>query len=514
MNVASPSLSPSRKLPLWVWCLLACSSLVLLSYTCYRAAVVTLTFDEIWSLNAYAKASWANILAFKPLSANNHIGNSLLMKLCLQAFGDSALSLRLPNLLAHGIFLAYAIAMARRLRQGVWVLLAFFLLNFHPYLLDFFSLARGYGLAMAMVMAALYHLFAFRENAFSRHIISNIIFAGLSVVFNLSFLHFFVANALVMVLLIYSHSHAWNVDLRQAIVSMLKRLAPLLIVSLALYLFLRKPVQALVAANELYYGGHSGFWSDTVTTLAHALLYKIDYWHQDLDLLLKFGLGSLFCMFIAFGIELSERQWKWRESPGMLTLMLMLVPTVTCTVQHFTVGSPFLIYRTALFLLPIYMLGLVWLLRTIAKVPAFRKGVIAVSLLITAMLSIHNFCALNLTHCAEWSTDADTATMLQDLKADRLRRGISGPSTLGMSWQLRPGTNYYRTHQHLDWLPEIPQASCPAGMDYYFLLGGEWTCKLPVAPSATGECAGCTLIQSYPISNTTLWRVAPTAIAD
>lgn len=500
---AAPSPSPTRNLPRWVWLLLLGASACLFAYTCYRAAYVAMTFDEVWSLNSYASAPWGQLLSFQPVSANNHIGNSVLMKLCLSAFGNSAFSLRLPNLIAHLFFLAYSIALARRFRQGVWVLLAFFLLNFHPFVLDFFSLARGYGLAMGMVMGALYHLYALRENAFSRHIISNVIFAGLSVLFNLSFLHFFVANACVLVLLIYSHSHAWNVNPRIAVLDMAKRLSPLLIVTIGLYLLLRAPVKALIAANELYYGGETGFWTDTVTSLAHAMLYKIDYWQHDLEILLQWGILSLVAMFLAFGVEWSEREHRLRASPGALAFLMLLVVAVTCTVQHFWVGSPFLIYRTALFLIPIYMLALVWLLRTVAKVAEFRKPVIALSVAIALALGLHSVRALNTTHCAEWICDADTKQMLQDLAADR---GTTQPTTLGLSWQLRAVTKYYRMQMNWVTLAEPSNNGCQPGMDYYFVLGDGEGCKLPGDQLPFGKPQGCTMIKHYPISNTTLWR--------
>jgi hypothetical protein len=243
-----------------------------------------------------------------------------------------------------------------------------------------------------------------------------------------------------------------------------------------------------------------------VYSLAHAVLYKIDYWQYDVALLLNVGMGLLALMWIAFGIELGERGWSLRQSPGMLTFMLMFIPAVTCSLQHFIVGSPFLIYRTALFLLPIFMLALVWLLRTTAKVPEFRKPVIVVSVVLTLLLGLQNYNALNLSHCAEWVTDADTDTMLEDLAADRAARSIQGPTTLGISWQLRPAANYYRIHTHLDWLPELTQAGCQPGMDYYFVLNHGEGCALPKAQLPFGPNQGCTLLKTYPISNTELWR--------
>ncbi len=511
MSINTPSLSPTRPLPRWVWLLLLGSCAGLLAYSGYRAAFVSMTFDEIWSLNHYASAPWADIFAFKPVSANNHLGNTVLMKLALKAFSNAPFALRLPNLLAHVMYLAFSIALARRLRQGVWVLLAFFLLNFHPFLLDFFSLARGYGLALAMTMGSLYHLFAFRENAFSRHLVFNVVFAAMSVLFNFSFLHFFLADMAVLTMLIYSHARAWDGELRIALLTAVKRLAPILIACIGLYLFMRHPVRALVEAKELFYGGSTGFWSDTVFSLAHSVLYKMDYWRSDVDLLLKFCMLSLFGMFLAFSIELSERGTRLRESPGMLAFLLLIIPAIVGTVQHFEIGSLFLIYRTALFLLPIYMLGLVLLLRTCAKVPEFRRVVAGISVGIALLLGLHNARAMNLSHCAEWSFDADTEHMMLDLAADRAGRGEAGAASIGVSWQMKPSTNYYRKFLQYDWLGEAKPNGCQPGMTYYFVMDGD-ACNLPQDQLPFGEKQGCTLLQHYPVSKTSLWRGPATQV--
>lgn len=501
----------SKRLPLAVWCLVLAAAIGLLGYTTYRALTLSITFDEVWSHNVYATASWEDILRFHPPSANNHPGNSLLMKLSMHLLGDTTFSIRLPNLIAHGIYLVFSIALARRFRQPVWVLLAFFLLNFHPYLLDFFSLARGYGLAMAMVMAALYHLFAFRENAFSHHLAWNMGCAALSVVFNLSFLHFFLANGLVMTLLILSHARAWNGTLKTALIVTGGRLLPLIATSIGLYLYLRQPVKALVAHQQLYYGGSTGFWTDTVFSLAHATLYKVDFWKYDVALILDILIVLLCAMVVAFGIESAERKFSLRLSPGVMALLLLCIPALTTSLQHYWTGSLLLIYRTALFLVPVFMLAVVALLRTIAKLPELRFISITLGTMLTLGVAGINLKTLNFTHTAEWPFDADTQHMMRDLEADYILRHHGHQATIGLSWQLRSGLNYYLRENDFDWLQPPGKDGCQPGKDYYFVLNKGEGCHLPPKDLPFGAAQGCTLIQVYPISNTELWAGPPNA---
>ena len=84
--------------------------------------------------------------------ANNHWLNTALMKLSRWAFGDSELALRLPNILAFPIYAASVMAILRIVRPAgrlVGVLIFFG----NPFVLEFFGLARGYGLAMAACAA-------------------------------------------------------------------------------------------------------------------------------------------------------------------------------------------------------------------------------------------------------------------------------------------------------------------------------------------------------------------------
>ncbi|MBA3976499.1 MAG: hypothetical protein C0504_20015 [Candidatus Solibacter sp.] len=119
----------------------------------HRAFSLAVTTDEAFTAIAFASPPWLEILT--SYDANHHVLHSLLCKLSLSLFGWNALALRLPSLLACLLFFT----IARRLFPGSplqLVLCAW--LAFHPALYDWFSLARGYSLALAFLLAALYEL--------------------------------------------------------------------------------------------------------------------------------------------------------------------------------------------------------------------------------------------------------------------------------------------------------------------------------------------------------------------
>ncbi len=114
-----------------------------------KAASSDLTWDEAWTYLFYGRTP----LGFTVLDyANDHPLNSILIWASTRMFGNSEFIIRIPNVLAGGLYL-YSCA---RLIGAVRVkLLAFALCVLQPYLLDYFALARGYGIAAALVQSGL-----------------------------------------------------------------------------------------------------------------------------------------------------------------------------------------------------------------------------------------------------------------------------------------------------------------------------------------------------------------------
>src|SRR6185436_12641938 len=87
--------------------------------------------------------------------ATNHFLNTLLTKLCYLIGGNSELVLRLPNHVGYGMYLWFSLRILQRLRHRAIAFAGFLLLNLNPYVLDYFSLSRGYGLSLGFLMGTL-----------------------------------------------------------------------------------------------------------------------------------------------------------------------------------------------------------------------------------------------------------------------------------------------------------------------------------------------------------------------
>ena len=126
----------------------------LIIFSGYKAYFDSFTHDESKTWLDSIHRSIIEIITFNypESTTNNHLLNTLLMKGCSVLFGDSEFSLRLPTWLAHFIYIYFTIRILQ-LFDNAWIIVSgFIILNFNPYLVDFFSIARGYGLALAFMM--------------------------------------------------------------------------------------------------------------------------------------------------------------------------------------------------------------------------------------------------------------------------------------------------------------------------------------------------------------------------
>ncbi len=126
-----------------------------------RAIRVPFTYDEAASYIRYIDTSVPSVFDTNRLSifnfevATNHFLNTALTKLCDLAGGRSEFVLRLPNLCGYILYLGFAGLILRRLSNPSIAIGGFLLLNFNPYVLDFFALSRGYGLSLGLLMGTL-----------------------------------------------------------------------------------------------------------------------------------------------------------------------------------------------------------------------------------------------------------------------------------------------------------------------------------------------------------------------
>ncbi|MFT3923064.1 MAG: hypothetical protein QM778_11055 [Myxococcales bacterium] len=478
--------------------ILALPCLALLGYTTVRAATTSFVHDESLSYSWFTNRPLQDLWNLQPASANHHFLNSVAMRVARFTLGTSELALRFHSLLAHLVYLVASLFLVGRFRSRLLAVTVFALLNLNPFVLDFFSLARGYGLMVAFSLAAL--TVATRPVGVADDRLSGDLLAvalsGLGVLANLSAVLF--AIALVMVLCAvnlwapFQSGGSQQRTLKRAVVSSLALAAAGgLIVGWALPRGL-----ALKEAGELYAGGERGFWVDTVGSLVDATRYDVAQPKWMLRLFRRLIATAVIAQWGLIGLRVWRREFG-RIVPLFIPTAILLTIAACSMLQHHYLDSRFLHGRTAIFLIPVFFVSLghfaddLW--STSGRYLQHAVQVVTiVAVVIQALLSF------NLRSFHVWRYDADTREAVFAL-AELQHLPAGQPLKLAATWLFEPTVNYYIATHELGWLP-VDRVGMVGAFDYYLVQGG-------LVPDEDAQLSGlCTRVMREFASGTRLLR--------
>ncbi len=137
-------------------------------YLGLRAYFVPVVHDEAATFLHYLQVD-SYIPYFALWDANNHILNSALAHAFVNLFNDHVFWLRLPNLLTFPLFCFYLYRLVSPIHQPVvrWlVALAMLTASFQ---IEFFALARGYGMSISFLLGAVFHASLYLQKGELRH---------------------------------------------------------------------------------------------------------------------------------------------------------------------------------------------------------------------------------------------------------------------------------------------------------------------------------------------------------
>ena len=462
-------------------------ALAIFLYVVVRASTMGFTTDESVTYIHHARAEWDDLVHYRVgfAPSNNHLLNSLLMKAAGLTLGESPLALRLPNVVAGAVYLVTAGLWAKRL-PGIWPLPGFAVLTLNPSVLDWFSLGRGYGLGLAFVLVSLF--LADRALRAPRLELAGwwgasaaALIATLSTI---PFLNFWLALTATV-----GGVALWRLQQRQIRVLRLVWLAlPVVITGATYWYFMGANLLRLRESGELYYGGKSDFWTDTVGSLIRGSLPRdsVPNWTAQafqIGLVILIGLGLL---------TLAAR--RGRAPSLLLVTSITLLTTVGVILQFMLFQTPYLMGRTAVFFLP--LLGLIGIAAVIEADGGTPRAIPSrVLLVIWAVAAAwHMSRSLDFQRPRYVSYDADTPAVLNDLRQEF---DGTNPVTLKVSWPLLPAVEFYRLTQHLDWLAPVTNLTDPGTAEYFYLMPNE---------SPPGQSQALQVLRSYPVSRNTLAR--------
>jgi hypothetical protein len=406
-----------------------------------RACVQSITIDEadtylVW-VARHDPSQWE-------AASNNHVLNSLLMRLFTSVFGVSHLSVRAPALLGAALYIFAAYLLCRKLAPGLRVQWPVFVcLVYNPFVFDYLVAARGYALALGFLMGSLAIAAYTRLDVAACALCS--VCAALSFAANLSFAF---VNAFAMLAIL-----TWACARTQAAQTRVRLLGACALPGLLVSVFLSLPAVLHWPKGQLEYGAHS--LREMFATVAQASLYRLNpqivnpMLYQLLEHTKPFLLPAL--------LVLAVWQWtRWRPaiSGALLGILAATVGAHWLLLKVFHVSLP--MDRTAIWIVPLCVLA-------IGAAAANRR---ALTVMLYAMSFYFVFC-LRLNYFKEWDWDADVNKIYPVLAWYNHTYGVRDVAS---NWMYGSSLNFYRVQSGRESFGEIESPiQLPTDRSFYIL---------------------------------------------
>lgn len=437
-------------------------------------------------------------------TANNQWLNTLLMRVSQALFGQTDWVFRLPNVLAFGLYAAASLLLIARLRSTAVRIIAFVLLLTDPFLLEFFGLARGYGLSVAFsagALAAYFWLGAATPGPSSRWRL-----ACAGAMSSLAFYANFAALNLTLALLA-----AAAIESARQYRSGSQRRGRELIWSAAILIAAAASlipgivhVQYLRRSGQLYYGGRNGLVADTVGSL-------ISTWHEVYATassaawtaaeaaVVAVAVGALLWSLI---MGLRGRRWTDAQRAALLFALTALAAQFEASLLNtrYPIDRVALIYALTFAVLCAFVFDDV---AATVRVAAIRWGFAALAAGLAAVATVNLLRTANLTRTVVWPGDASSRAVINTvIRLEQADGRPARPWTLLSGFPQNYALDYYRQIHHLAWLEPITRApTSTSGGDLY----------LVAQPGALPP--GTTLLATFPETHSQL-RAGPALRAD
>lgn len=427
--------------------------ILLLLYVVARAILLPITHDESNTCLTYSTMSVHDIVTYERPIPNNHILNTLLIKSSVSLFGMHPFAARLPNVLGFVLYFIVVVLFTRKITHDPLVtFLGVCVMVCNPYLLDFFSLARGYALSISFMVTSIYLTYLFLQQQKNKHLLWAVLFAMLAVYTNFTTLNFYAALMVLLAAatfqmnwLLRNQEKKW---MRQLSWQWLILFSGSLILAAASYI----PISKMVATDQFIFWGTNGFYQDTVLTLLYASQYNVQYFNLHAEEFSYLLIGFAVIMILCASFRLRKDRSGWFKNAQVFFLAVFICTVVVNVVQFYLVHTPYLTSRTALFFYPLLAINSIffaeWMRAHLPSSPFY----FALPLSIVAL--IHLSRSANLNSSFEWWYDADTYKVLNYLEGEH--RKNNSPLTLNCSWWFFPSLNFHIVTENKDWIKLAP----------------------------------------------------------
>jgi hypothetical protein len=423
-----------------------------------RACVQSVTIDEADTYLAWVSRAGPS---HWDAGANNHVLNSLLMRLFTSIFGASAITLRIPALIGAALYIGAAYCLARLIspkRLLQWALLV--CLTYSPFVMDYLVAARGYSLASAFLLWMIAFAVGYqakdteaRTAGLRRTCVMISLCGALCICANFSFA---VADGLTALGLFLWICHEHRRDY-------VKILAAFTLPGLAVAYFVVGSVVLAWPRGQFTWGADSVL--QMIKSLVSASLFEPNNYLLNPRLhhyFVHFG-PFLYPLLLAFAVwRAVELLLHRRSSPLAMVCGLAMVAALVCHQFLYTAYGILLpLDRTAMWvvLLLLVMAGAL----AAAPLPSLMGNASGRALTgILAMIACYNVGCLRLNYFNEWKYDAGLKNVYAVLSYYNHKYGMTKVST---NWRYVAVINCYRTMSGQETIEPIPGA--PSIVNFY-----------------------------------------------
>lgn len=144
---------------------------------------------------------------------------------------------------------------------------------------------------------------------------------------------------------------------------------------------------------------------------------------------------------------------------------------IVSIVQHYTIGTLFLIDRTAIFLLILFNLVLIFFINKL-----FKKKLITTLLSgsLALIVLFHFILSFNIHYVLEWKLDSDIKQMVSDLEKVKLIPKEKNNISISIPLEFDQGINFYRAKNNLTWANTVERSDKgDMRYDYFFIRDDE-----------------------------------------
>jgi hypothetical protein len=442
------------------------SGILIMGYTSYRAYKIPITHDEAQSFKLMNERTYKEIKNYS--IPEDHMLNTLADKVLSNNFGTNEWILRLPNLIGNMIYLLFTFLILWHFGKRELIFPAFLLLNVNPYLFDFFSCARGYGLSTALMIPSIYYILVYYREFKPSKLALSLLFAILAVLSLVTLLNYYLILVSLTVLML-AVAYLYKSKNRKSVVLYITGILILLVSSYFLYYYLHTAIARLSGKTFVKHNLFFNFYEGTIRTISFRSIYTKD--DGNLVTLISYTIiGTYIISFIYLIFKAINEKSKVFFNTSMSFFIIGVAMALSVTFQHEIFHIKFPSDRAALFFIPIFMFMIIFILFEFYESKYLKIPSTVLFFILAGLLIFNGIKHSNASYYVDWDYDMVGREMIQDLESNLTREDKNKTITLGTFWIFEPSANYYRVAKKLSWLNEVSRDSLKEKQfDFYYL---------------------------------------------